>query len=384
MKALPRGSQGISTGDHVAAQLSAPHTVVPVMNDTTTQQPALIEDPAGPAPSRAARGWTGPVAVVLALVALVLLGFEWYTSRGSVDTLRQEVAKKLADADTLNKESRVVAEQSREASTEAQVKLGVLEARLAESQSQQIALESLYQELSRNRDEWAFADIEQSLLIASQQLQLAGNVKVALIALQNADARIQRMERPQLTALRKAIARDIERLKALPFVDTVGISVRLDNVIVAVDTLPLAMEVRPPQGAAADAPREAPAGAWKRFWSEAWNEVKQLVRVQHMDRPEVPLLAPAQSFFLRENLKLRLLGARLALLSRDQTSYKADLLAAREWIIRYYDTREKSVGTALGTLRNLHEGDINIEMPDIAATLDALRNLRIARERPAR
>ena len=322
--------------------------------------------------------------MLLVLVVIALLGFEWYTSRGSVDTLRQDVAKKLADADTLMKESRVVAEQAREASAEAQVKLGVLESRFAESQSQQIALDSLYQELSRNRDEWAFADIEQSLLIASEQIQLAGNVKVALIALQNADVRIQRMERPQLTPLRKAIARDIERLKALPHIDTVGISVRLDNVIAAVDTLPLAMEVRPPDSGAADAPREPPEGAWSRFWREAWTEVKQLVRVQHMDRPEMPLLAPSQSFFLRENLKLRLLGARLALLSRDQTSYKADLKAAREWIIKYYDTREKSVSNALGTLRNLHESDISIEMPDIATTLDALRNLRMARDRPTR
>jgi len=341
--------------------------------------------PAAPAiPLRTTRSIAGPAALSLVLIALVLLGLHWYTSRGTVETLRQDVARRLSDADALNKESRVVAEQSREASTEAQVKLGVLEARVQESQSQQIALESLYQELSRNRDEWAYADIEQSLLIASQQLQLAGNVKAALIALQNADARLQRMERPQLTPLRKAIARDIERLKALPHVDTVGISVRLDNVISAVDTLPLAMEVRPPASAGADAPGEGESSAWKRFWREAWSEVKQLVRVQHMDRAEVPLLAPTQTFFLRENLKLRLLGARLALLSRDQVSYKADLKAAREWIIRYYDTREKSVGTVLGTLRNLHEGDINIEMPDISSTLDALRNLRIARERPAR
>ena len=102
------------------------------------------------------------------------------------------------------------------------------------------------------------------------------------------------------------------------------------------------------------------------------DEVKQLVRVQHMDRPEVPLLAPSQSFFLRENLKLRLLGARLALLSRDQTSYKADLKAAREWIIVLRHAR-KIGRNALGTLRNLHEGDISIEMPEIAGTLDALR-----------
>jgi uroporphyrin-3 C-methyltransferase len=365
------------------------------MNDTTSQapsEPAHIASPAPPAPPPAApiaparptRDLTGAIALLLVLFTLALLAMHWYTNRSTMETLRLDVAKKLAESETLNKESKATAEQAREAGAEAQVKLGVLEARLAESQSQQIALESMYQELSRNRDEWAFADIEQSLLIASQQLQLAGNVKAALIALQNADARLQRMDRPQFTSLRKAIVQDVDRLKALPYVDTIGIGVRLDNVITAVDTLPLAMEVRPPESAAAEPPREAEAGPWRRFWREAWNEVKQLVRVQHMDRREIPLLAPSQSFFLRENLKLRLLGARLALLSRDQASYKTDLAAAREWVTRYYDTREKSVETALSTLRNLHESDISIEMPDVSSTLDALRNLRIARDRPVR
>ena len=324
------------------------------------------------------------LALGLALVALALLAWQWYDSRNSVDALRQELAKKLSDADTLNKGSRVLADQAREASSEAQVKLGVLESRVAESQSQQIALEALYQELSRNRDEWAFAEIEQSLLTASQQLQLAGNVKAALIALQNADLRLQRMERPQLTGLRKALNRDIERLKALPYVDTVGISVRLDNVIAAVDALPLAQEMRPSAPANAEALAERDSNAWQRFAREAWIELKQLVRVQHMNQPEVPLLAPSQSFFLRENLKLRLIGARLALLSRDQTSYKADLQAARDWLGKYYDTREKTVGNALTTLRNLHDSEISIDMPDISATVDAVRNLRLARERPAR
>jgi uroporphyrin-3 C-methyltransferase len=365
------------------------------MNDTTPDASsappaaAVLAAAAQPAPTvppapAGSYRLLAAAALVLSLLALLLLAWQWYDSRTSVDALRQEVAKKLSEGDTLNKSSRVVADQARDASAEAQVKLGVLESRVAESQNQQIALEALYQELSRNRDEWALADIEQSLLIANQQLQLAGNVKAALIALQNADTRLQRMDRPQLTALRKALNRDIERLKALPYVDTVGISVRLDNVITSVETLPLAMEMRPPLAASADAQGERESNVWQRFARETWAELKQLVRVQNMNQPEVPLLAPPQSFFLRENLKLRLIGARLALLSRDQTSYKADLQAAREWLTKYYDTREKAVANALSTLRNLQEGEISIEIPDISSTVDALRNLRLVRERPVR
>lgn len=355
------------------------------MNETPQDQAQRDE-----VPQRAAAGDPAPhagngsqnyvlLAVLIALAALALSAWQWSDSRKQMDTLRQELAKRLAAADTQAKESRLVAKQVREAASEAQVKIGVLENKLAESQSQQIALEALYQELSRNRDEWAFAEVEQLLQIAGQQLQLAGNVKGALIALQNADMRLQRMERPQLVPLRKAINRDIERLKALPYVDTVGLSVRLDNIIAAVDTLPLAMEARPlPEPAIAAAAPGPEDGVWRRFWREVWDQLKQLVRIQNMDKPDVPLLAPSQSFFLRENLKLRLISARLALLARDQTSYKADLKAARDWLGKYYDVNDKSVANATAALQTLNDNEINIEMPDISSALEVLRSYRAA------
>ena len=336
------------------------------------------------APEATSRRAAALPALVVAVLAAAAFAWLWNDYRGEMGALRHEVAKKLSDTETQSKESRIVSEQVRAAVADAQVKLGVLESRLAESQSQQIALESLYQELSRNRDEWAHSEIEQSLYIASQQLALAGNVKGALIALQTADARLQRMDRPQLTALRKAINRDIERLKAAPHVDTVAISVRLDGLIGQVDKLPLSMEVRPQQELVPAKADEAEPGVWKRLWRDAWAELKQLVRVQRIDQADVPLLAPQQAYFLRENLKLRLIGARLALLSRDSASYKADLKAARDWLARYYDTRNNHVAYAQGMLRNLHDAEVSIEPPEITATLEAMRTLRTARERSAK
>ena len=337
-----------------------------------------------PAPPRSA-GWRRRVspALLIAVAAFLVAAWQWHDGRRELRAIKQELGRRLADTDTQSKESRLVTEQVREAVTDAQVKLGVLEARIAESQNQQIALEALYQELSRNRDEWAYAEIEQALNIAAQQLQLAGNVKAALLALQTADARLQRMDRPQLLALRRAINRDIDRLKALPFVDTLAISTRLDNMIAGVDAFPLAMEMRPQPDA--EAPSfTADGNAWTRFWREAWSDLKQLVRVQQMDKPELPLLTPSQAFFLRENLKLRLIGARLSLLARDAASYRADLKAARDWLNRYYDTRNNNVAHAGAVLRNLHEAEVSIQVPDISGTLEAARTLRLARERTAR
>ncbi|MBI2313615.1 MAG: uroporphyrinogen-III C-methyltransferase [Betaproteobacteria bacterium] len=349
---------------------------------TTTPTPP---DAAAPMPPATASGLKRvKPALVLALLALILLGWQWYDTRNQLGDLRQELAKRLAESDIRSRESRSIAGRTEEALRQAEAKLTLLETRLAESQNQQVALEALYQELSRNRDESAVAEVEQMLLIASQQLQLAGNVKGALIALQNADQRLQRMDRPQLAGLRKVIIRDIEKLKAAPFVDTVGLAAKLDNLAAAVDTLPLAMDTRPGETKPAAPRKAAEENAWIRAGRDIWEDVKQLVRIQDTQKPEVPLLAPSQAYFLRENLRLRMLSARLALLARDQGSYKADLRAARDWINRYYDARSKPAAAALATLRQLHDSEISIELPAISASLDAVRNYRLSREKVTR
>jgi uroporphyrin-3 C-methyltransferase len=335
---------------------------------------------APPAPRRDRLLRVADPALWIALLAFAFAAWQWYDGRAQTAALREESAAKLAAYAAEGRDNRRAAEQAREAVAAAQAKLGALESRLAESENQRAALGALYQELSRNRDEWSYAEIEQSLFIASQQLTLAGNVKAALVALQAADSRLQRMDRPQLAALRKAVHRDIERLKAAPHVDTLAISVRLDALIAQVDRLPLAMEARPQPVEPRPATGEAEAGPWARLWNDIRGELGQLIRVERIDPADAALLAPSQAFFVRENLRLRLIGARVALLARDGTSYKADLKAASDWLSRYYATRNSNVGHALTMLRSLRDAEVGIEALEINATLEAMRNLRAARE----
>jgi len=346
--------------------------------------PVSSPSPAAPARGRLLRRVLDP-ALWIAVLALAFAAWQWYDGRGESAALREETAAQLTAAESKGRDSRLVAEQAREAIAAVQARLGALESRLAESENQRAALEAHTQELTRNRDEWAYAEIEQSLFIASQQLSVAGNVKAALTALQSADARLRRMDRPQLAALRKAVNRDIERLKATPQVDTLAISTRLDALIAQVDKLPLVMETGlQPEQPPASSSGAAAGNPWERFWRDVWAELGQLIRVQRMDQPDVALLSPSQAFFLRENLRLRLIGARVALLARDAVSYKADLKAARDWLNRYYATRNNNVARALATLRSLHDADVGIEAPEIGATLEAMRSLRAARERGRR
>jgi uroporphyrin-3 C-methyltransferase len=318
---------------------------------------------------------------IFAIIVIAVMAWQWYDTRNQIGDLQHELAKRLADADALGKETRHLATEGTEVGRRLDTKLSLLEAKLAESQSQQLALEALYQELTRTRDEATLEEVEQLLLIANQQLQLASNVKAALIAMQEADARLQRIDRPQLAPLRKILSKDMDVLKSAPYLDTVGISLRLDNLAAAVDVLPLAMELRPPEPRASEHQMPEAESIWLRFARETWEDMKRLVRIQHMDKPDIPLLSPSQVYFLRENLKLRLLSARLALLARDGASFKADLDASLDWIGRYYESKSRPVVNMLEALHELRASEVGIELPRISASLDAVRNYRLARDR---
>lgn len=356
------------------------------------QDPAPIVEAASPA-SRAdaigaARSQPPPVRrfhlFAIAAVAAVAIVAVWLVARHDNQALRSDIAQRLAAIESDAQAEKAAQNKLASDVRDAQAKLALLETRLAESQAQQGALEALYRDLAPSRDEIALTEIEQVLLIASQQLQLAGNVQSALAALQLADAKLQRLDRPQFLALRRALAHDIDRLKAVPFVDISAISIKLDQASAAVPTLPLARDERLPAPPAAVA---APVddSRWSRFVRDVWSDIRQMVRIEVSDRPAAPLIAPTQEYYLRENLRLRLLSARIALLSRDDASFRSDLAAADAWLAKYFDTRTKSVQVVQTTVKQLTTSPMATAAPDLSATLDALRVLRLAQDRaPAR
>jgi len=316
--------------------------------------------------------------VALAIAAAVAV---WLDGRRAQNALRVEAAQRLSAIESSTQASGKAQTQLAAELREAQAKVTLLEARLAESQAQQAALEALYRDLAPSRDEIAISEIEQVLLVASQQLLLAGNVSSALTALQLADTKLQRLDRPQFVPLRRALARDMDRLKAVPYVDIVGMSLKLDQAISAVDTLPLAMDERvpPPPPDKTAPPADVPQ--WKQVLREIWGELKQLIRIEVADRPAAPLVPVAQQYFLRENLKLRLLTARIALLARNDASFNADLAAVEAWVKQYFDTRAKPVQSLQATLKQLAASPMPGETPDLTRSLEALRVLRLGQDR---
>lgn len=367
----------------------------PGASDSSTAAPPLPEpDPATADASHAASGATarstpsyklGSTGILLtfAVIALGVMGWQWYDSRTQSAQLRDELARRLSEGDARNRDAIAAARESHAGVRELREKVETLEGGLAESQNQQVALETLYQQLSRGSDEWALVEIEQTLTIAAQQLQLAGNVRSALLALQNAEARLSRIDRPQLAPIRKVIERDIERLRVAPHVDMVALTGKIDALMESVDTLPLAMQQRPREAPVTTAAADD-TNMIMRFIRDIWQEFRALVRIQTVDRAETPLIDPGQAFFLRENLRLRLLSARIALLQRDEKTFRADIQAVRQWLERFYATEDRGPLVALGTVRQLAEAQIGVDVPDINASLSAVRNYKLTRDKSIR
>lgn len=338
---------------------------------------------------------------LILLILALLLAAQWWVTHQQLSRLRSEVAQRMQSGDSINTETRVLAKNIEETTQALQAKVNVLENKQSETQNQQVAFEQLYQDLFKRRDDWVLSGIEQTLSVANQQLQLASNVSGALIALENADARLSRSDASQLINVRRAIAHDIERLKALPNLDMTGIALRLDSVIDQIDNIPLLSDEQavetptapknaplPVQNAAAGT--EAPPAEmtsvqtwaaafknkWQSFSTELWGEIQQLVRVREVDNPDALLLSPTQAFYARENLKLRLLSARLGLLSRNEPAFRSDMVAAQETITRYFDTRAKQTQNVQAMLKQIQANKLSINIPTLDESLSAVRNYK--------
>ncbi|MBX3586554.1 MAG: uroporphyrinogen-III C-methyltransferase [Ramlibacter sp.] len=332
----------------------------------TPVSPAAGEAPAA-APASRALLW---VVGLVALVALTLSGLLWQ----KLATIQEHLARQSADAGAHAIEARALARQAQELARDTAARQAVADTRLGEVALQRTQLEELMQTLSRSRDENLVIDIESAVRLAQQQAQLTGSVEPLLAALRTADQRIARAAQPRLARLRAAIGRDMDRIKATSVTDMPGLLARLDELVRQVDDLPVTNAV-PLGGLPRPAKPEAAAATtqwWQRALTLLRDEARNLVRVSRIEQPEAALLAPEQSFFLRENLKLKLLNARLGLLARQTESARADLAAASASLNRYFDPAARKTQLAAGLLQQVQSQMRAVELPRVDETLAAL------------
>ena len=341
---------------------------------------------------------------MLALVSLGALGLAWNTQQ-RLKAAEQEIVKRQQDAGTQSAEARLMARQAEASTRDTAAKVALLEARVAETSLQRSQLEELIQSLSRSRDENVLSDVDAALRLALQQSAITGSAEPLLSALRQADERLARYQQPRMDRVRRAVLQDLDRVKAAGTVDVQSLAIRIDETVRAIDDLPLLAAIdrrgaqrdatsraagerasdtassTSPAAAARPAAGASAAGGPGPQWLDArvrsmlhqmWSEVRDLVRVTRVDEPEAALLAPEQAYFLRENLKLRLLNARLALLSRQFDTVQADLRDAQASLDRYFDKGSRRVELAREQLRQVAQQARQVTVPRPDATLAAL------------
>lgn len=352
-------------------------------------KPEHVETPLNPALERASTGaaqlpplkplipvvWWRRTIALLALVGAVGVMTMWF----KLSSIQEQLAKQSAETGSQAVQARLSAKQAEELARETAARLAVTDAKLSEVSLQRSQLEELMQSLSRSRDENLVVDIESAVRLAQQQSQLTGSVQPLLAALKSAEQRLTKVAQPRLAPVLRAISRDIEHIKSTAVTDTPSLLIKLDELVNAVDQLTLLNAVGV---ASADRPvapqvqsswaRAISASWWEQTLGDLWRDIQGLVRVSRIDQPQASLLAPEQSYFVRENLKLRILNARLGLLARHFDVVRSDLNLVIQDLTQYFDTQSRQGQTTLMLAREVLVQAKQTELPRVDDTLTAL------------
>ena len=336
--------------------------------------PALEVTPAPVAATLPAAGVVvarGVLYILLALAALALGSSVMLWQK--LYAIQEQLARQSADSGATSIEARAIARQAQEVARDAAARQALTESRLGEVALQRSQIEELMQSLSRSRDENLVVDIESGLRLAQQQAQLTGSVEPLLAELRSADKRLDRAAQPRLSRVRAGIARDIDRIRTASVTDVPGLLVKLDELARQVDELPLANAVTPAAAAQARKPgASAPQQWWERALVDLRDEARGLVRVSRVDQPEAVLLAPEQAFFLRENIKLKLLNARLGLLARQTDGARSDVTGVAGALRKYFDPAARKTQVAAALTQQVQAQLRAVELPRIDETLAVL------------
>lgn len=369
--------------------------------------PAASAASASAKPAAARRGNGALVAALVIVVLLAVgLGYALWQQRIQFVAAGREVATRV---DALANETAQARKEAREALALAQARAGrvaELEDTVRETQSQYAALQQAWQNFNDSAsDELLANDVERLLTIANQQLRLAGNVSNAIVALETAQSRLARADRPRFSSLQQAINGDLDRLRAVSTVDIPAQSARIERLVALVGRAPMLVPDAAAPGVApagADAAEQPPlpeadplaglpadAPWWQRWRAEvaSWpgragaalaHELGGLIRVQRVDEPMALLLSPEQADQVRATLRQRLLTVQLAMLMRQPTVWKNELDNIDVTLAKYFDGRSPDTAAARNLVRDLAQTDIAVHMPDVSDSLNAVAALRAA------
>ncbi len=344
------------------------------------------------------------MTVVVSVAALASSYLTWQSFSG----LRAAVGQRMQSAEAEVTPLRELSSETAGRLNALQSRLSGAEQRISELNLQRTQLEELMLSVSRSRDETLVQDLGSALRFAVQQAQLMGNPQPLIAALQVGIERIEAAANPRLAGVRDAMKNDLDVMQTETNTDVslvVRDLARLTrdmNKIVMRDTAPptdrtvtsdadTSAAPSPAIGLATDpaSTTVAPSlldqavtsvsSVWHSLSQAFVAQASQLVRVRAVAPTDELMLSPENAWVLRENLKLRLLSARLAVLSGQKQTALADISAVLQGIALYADPAAPSVVGLVGELQQLQTTIAALHVPIPQSTLAALASVASAR-----
>jgi len=242
-------------------------------------------------------------------------------------------------------------------------------------------IQDIRHQLTKTHGDILIADAEYLLSVANQKLNLVGDVKSVLAAMQAADQRLHESGDPAVFKVREALAEEMAVLRNASVPDFVGISSKLVYLEKMVSSLPLVLphagtiKEHEKEKQTVSQPQEKEAEPSGDAVDAAIKEIKGLITLRHTDRPIESILAPEQAEALRQVLILKLETTRAALLRNDEHLFKDSLTAARDWIGDHFDVSTDQARLVLGEIDGLLNSSLGVTYPDISKSMVLLQNI---------
>lgn len=230
---------------------------------------------------------------------------------------------------------------------------------------------------------WLLAQSDFLVKLAGRKLWSDQDVTTAAALLKSADASLADMNDPSLLSVRRALTDDISALSAITQVDYDGIILKLNQLSNQVDNLRLA------DNNSDDTPMDSDGSElsstvteWRENLTKSWhNFMDSFITIRRRDETAVPLLAPNQDVYLRENIRSRLLVAAQAVPRHQDETYKQSLENVSTWVRAYYDTNDSVTKSFLDELDSLSQQSINMDVPQTLESQPLLEKLMQTRVR---
>lgn len=327
--------------------------------------------------------WTGWLALLLAIVALILVVAGWVNfervQHAQTALLNAGLQTQKQQLDALAESAASRSELDKDISTTQQT-LKSFSDRL---DSMDATLTDLRKRSEQGRDAWIKAEAASLLMAANDQVELNADPELALKALAAADARLKLLSDPQLIPVRQQLAREETALRAVPQADVTGMAASLSSLSESASHWPL-RRVAPERyipGQHSDNGMQPTSTLWQRFKAGLERLFRDIFTVHHRQTSIEPLLEPQQEYFLRQNLQLRLAAARAALLERDNAAFQSSAQLAGHWLEAYFNTQDSGVKAAIDALAKMQLQQINPPLPDISASLTLLQHTESGRDK---